>query len=350
MPTRKGTPWGELGVDTQCDFDECSYDSANVSSGYEADVLDEAEKLINACDDFEIDGYLQFIKDMQEYPVLDKEQEAEKFRTLNSCEPGSAQYKRCREELINANLRLVISVVSNEFRNHETTVMSFQDMIQEGTIGLNKAIEKFDVKQGYKFSTYATPWIRQSIQRAIADHGLAYRLTPNKHAKLKRVMAIRNRMECELGRLPTTQELAAESGIRAADIDELVSLAAPIFSIDMTFNAEGQFAPGDGDITLGAKIADEKTSYIEDNFAEKADRNRILDIAHKCLNKTAYMIFEARHLCEKPESFESIGTRLGCSREYIRKIDALSINMIRYIYQKGHAPPKKGKFNTKSIT
>ena len=69
MPTRKGTPWGELGVDTQCDFDECSYDSANASSGYEADVLDAAETLINTCDDFEIDGDLQFIQDMQGIPA-----------------------------------------------------------------------------------------------------------------------------------------------------------------------------------------------------------------------------------------------------------------------------------------
>lgn len=347
MPTRRGAPWDGFGLEMQCDYDDCFYDDMAASPAYEAGVLNEAENLINACDDFEIDGYLQFIKDMQAYPVLNREQEAEKFRILHSCEQGSAKYRRCREELINANLRLVISVVSNEFRHHETIVMSFQDMIQEGTIGLNKAIEKFDVTQGYKFSTYATPWIRQSIQRAIADHGLAYRLTPTKHARLKRVMAIRNRMEGELGRMPTTQELATESGLKPGDVDELVALASPVFSIDMTFNAEGQFSSGDGEITLGAKIADEKTSYIEDNFAEEADKSRILDIAQKSLNKMAYVIFEARHLCDKPESFESIGARLGCSREYARRIDALSINIIRYIYQKGHAPPKKGKFGAK---
>lgn len=350
MPARRNAQWDTPPKwnEWQESDEDYGHTHSDKKDDYDTETLADAEKLVDACDDIEIDGYLQFIKDMQQYPVLDKDQEAAKFKMLDSCDPKSEEYRKCREEIFNANLRLVIRVVSDDFRNHETTVMGFQDMIQEGTLGLNKAIDKFDVKQGYKFSTYATPWIRQSIQRAIADHGLTYKLPPSKHAKLKRIMAIRNRMEGELGRPPTTQELAAESGIRATEIDELVAIAAPTFSIDMTFNTEGLLSPGDGEVTLGAKIADESTSHIEDNFAEKADHARILDIAEKCLNETAYLIFKARHLCDKPESFESIGARLGCSREYARKIDSLSINMIRYIYQKGHAPPKKGKHSSKN--
>lgn len=332
------------------DYD-AEYDSENLSYGdepntdYEDDVLDEAEQLVDACDDVEIDGYVQFISEMQQYPLLSREEEIEKFKALKACTPGSKEYKKIREEIFNANLRLVISVVSNEFRNHATTVMSFQDMIQEGTFGLNTALEKFDVTQGYKFSTYAMPWIRQSIQRAMADHGMAYRLSPNKHAKMKKVMAIRNRLENELGRLPTIKELAAECGFKPKETEELVNIATPAFSIDMAFNANdgNRLISGESEVNLAAKISDETTSHIEDDVIEKDNKQRILDIAKKCLNPMAYAIFIARHLCDKPEPFKSIGQRMGFSREYVRKLDALSMNVIRYVYQRGHMPPIKKK-------
>lgn len=334
---------------------EDEYDSENLSYGdesnsdYEDDVLDEAEQLVDACDDVEIDGYVQFIKDMQQYPLFTKAEEAEKFRALKAAKRGTKEYQKIREEIFSANLRLVISVVSGEFKNHATTVMSFQDMIQEGTFGLSKALDKFDVEQGYKFSTYATPWIRQSIQRAIADHGMAYRLSPGKHTKMKRVMAIRNRMENELGRLPSIKELAEESGIKATEVEELINIATPAYSIDMTFNANGSGQPvNENEMNLASKIADESTSRIEDDFMGRENGKRILDIAKKCLNQTAYTIFVARHLYDKPETFESIGLRLGYSREYVRKVDSLSMNVIRYIYQKGHMPPHKGKGTRKN--
>lgn len=328
---------------------ETEYDSENLSYGdepktdYENDVLDEAEQLVDACDDVEIDGYIQFISDMQQYPLLTREEECEKFKALKACKPGSKEYKKIRDEIFNANLRLVISVVSNEFRNHATTVMSFQDMIQEGTFGLNTALEKFDVTQGYKFSTYAMPWIRQSIQRAMADHGMAYRLSPNKHAKMKKVMAIRNRLENELGRLPTIKELAEECGLKTGETEELVNIATPAYSIDMTYKTAdmGRIMSGEGDMNLASKIADEATSHIEDDVIDKDNKQRVLDIAKKCLNPMAYAIFVARHLCEKPEPFESIGQRMGFSREYVRKLDALSLYVIRYVYQRGHMPPVK---------
>lgn len=334
------------------DYDT-EYDSENLSYGdepkdetqtdYKDDVLDEAEQLVDACDDVEIDGYVQFINDMQQYPLMSREEETEKFKALKVCKPGSKEYKKIREEIFNSNLRLVISVVSNEFRNHATTVMNFQDMIQEGTFGLNTALEKFDVAQGYKFSTYAIPWIRQSIQRAMADHGMTYRLSPSKHAKMKKVMAIRNRLENELGRLPTIKELAAECGFKPKETEELVNIATPAFSIDMAFNTNdtNRLISGESEINLASKISDETTSHIEDDVIERDNKQRILDIAKKCLNPMAYAIFVARHLCDKPEPFESIGKRMGFSREYVRKLDALSMNVIRYVYQRGHMPPLK---------
>lgn len=325
-------------------------DSENCRICEEEDVWNEAEELVDACDDLEIDGYVQFVRDMQQYPLLTKAQEVEKFQALYNAAPGSREHWKIREEIFNSNLRLIIKVVSSEFRNHTTTVMSFQDMIQEGTIGLNKALCKFDITQGYKFSTYATHWIRQSIQRAIADHGMNYRLTPNKYAKIKRVMAIRNRMEDELGRFPTTKELAAESGLREAEVDELVSIAIPTYSVDRVLNPESRGVSGESEMTLGTIIADETSSHIEDDITRKLERQRILDIAKKCLNPTAYSVFVARHLYDKPESFESIGARLGFSREYIRQMDVKAINAIRYIYQNGHVPPPQKVSNTTDMT
>lgn len=204
------------------DYGESDTQDTDTNDTPEYEYIDDAKQMLETCDDVEIDGYVQFLRDMQQYPLLSSNEEAALFKQLKETEPGSKQYKIIKDKLMGSNLRLVMKIVNDEFRYSTSVAMGTLDMIQEGIFGLNIAIDRFDISRGFKFSTLATYWIRQKIQRAIADHGLNYHVSPSKHLKMKRVMAIRNRLENELGRLPTIQELATESGVRATEVEELV--------------------------------------------------------------------------------------------------------------------------------
>lgn len=328
-------------------FDYGESDTQDINKTEPTECLDNAKQMLDTCDDVEIDGYVQFVRDMQQYPLLSKKEEIELFEQLKKATPGSKQYKAIKDKLVGSNLRLVMKIVNNEFRYSTSVAMGTLDMIQEGIFGLDTAIERFDVSRGYKFSTIATYWIRQKIQRAIADHGLNYHVSPSKHIKMKRVMAIRNRLENELGRLPTTQELADESGERPAEVEELVHIAMPLYSTDMPYSNDGTPSTGEQAVTISSRVADETTSHIEDDFIYEDDKKRILEIANKCLSGIAYEVFNLRHLQEIPESFNNIGKRLGYSREYVRKLDEKAMLVIRYIYKHGHTPPHKRRRSRK---
>lgn len=330
------------------DYGESDTQDTDTNDTPEYEYIDDAKQMLETCDDVEIDGYVQFLRDMQQYPLLSSNEEAALFKQLKETEPGSKQYKIIKDKLMESNLRLVMKIVNDEFRYSTSVAMGTLDMIQEGIFGLNIAIDRFDISRGFKFSTLATYWIRQKIQRAIADHGLNYHVSPSKHLKMKRVMAIRNRLENELGRLPTIQELATESGVRATEVEELVHIATPLFSTDMAYTKDGEPATaGEQVVTIGTRVADESTSHIEDDFVYEDDKKRILDIANKCLSGITYEIFSKRHLQEIPETFESLGKRLGYSREYVRRLDNKAMLAIRYIYKYGHTPPSRKRRSSK---
>ena len=154
------------------DYGESDTQDTDTNDTPEYEYIDDAKQMLETCDDVEIEGYVQFLRDMQQYPLLSSNEEAALFKQLKETEPGSKQYKIIKDKLMGSNLRLVMKIVNDEFRYSTSVAMGTLDMIQEGIFGLNIAIDRFDISRGFKFSTLATYWIRQKIQRAIADHGL----------------------------------------------------------------------------------------------------------------------------------------------------------------------------------
>lgn len=159
-----------------------------------------------------------------------------------------------KERLVNHNLRLVVSIARRFQGVSELTLL---DLVQEGVVGLMRAAEKFDWRRGFRFSTYATLWIRQAIQRGMATQGRTIRLPVNVAQRERKVTAAERRLELELGRTPTTDEIAGASGVPPDQVQELRDLGRTLASLDQTVAA-------DGDTTLGELLPSDATPVDEE--------------------------------------------------------------------------------------
>ncbi|MDO8185418.1 sigma-70 family RNA polymerase sigma factor [Conexibacter sp. JD483] len=182
-----------------------------------------------------LDALQLFLRRASRYPLLTAAQELELARRI---ERGDLAAK---ERLVSHNLRLVVSIAR---RFQGVSELALLDLIQEGVVGLIRAVEKFDWRKGFRFSTYATLWIRQAIQRGMASHGRAIRLPVNVAQRERKVAAAARRLEAELGRQASIAEIAAASGLPHAQVTELRELSRTLTSLDQVVGA-------DSDTTLG---------------------------------------------------------------------------------------------------
>src|SRR5919107_6075366 len=186
------------------------------------------------------DGLDTFLHAIGRVRLLTKEEEVDLAQRI---ERGDLDAKR---HLIEANLRLVVHNAKRYRRDPRAGgELTFLDLIQEGTIGLIRAAEKFDYRKGFKFSTYATLWIRQAIQRGLADRGRTIRLPSNVAQRERQVAAATRRLNVELGREPTVEELADASGVPLAQVLELRDASRVVASLDQPVGEEGDTAFGD---------------------------------------------------------------------------------------------------------
>ena len=211
--------------------------------------------------------------------------------------------------MINSNLRLVVHV-AKRYRGHG---VPFGDLIQDGVIGLNRAVEKFDWRKGFKFSTYATWWIRQAVQRSVAGQARTIRVPTHVHERRQTLNRHSRKLELDLGRPPTHEELAKASGLELKHVEEALSVAEARASLNSPV--------GDDDSELGDLFADENADDPE-QVAENALRARAVREALSELPERERRILELRFgLDGEPQSLEAIGAELGLTRERIRQLE-----------------------------
>jgi RNA polymerase primary sigma factor len=259
------------------------------------------------------DAMQLFLNEIRRYPLLTREEERELAQRV---EAGDAEAK---ERMVNSNLRLVVSIAKRYQGQGELTLL---DLIQEGVLGLIRAVEKFDWRRGLKFSTYATLWIQQAIQRGLANQARSIRLPVHVVERQQRVSRAERTLLSRLGRDPTDEEIAEQSRLPVERVAEVRELPRTVTSLDRPIGE-------DGDASLGALIADESDEGPTADL-EVSLREDLLEKALAELPERERMVLEARYGLgdHQPETLQEVGRRLGVTRERVRQIERQALERL----------------------
>jgi RNA polymerase primary sigma factor len=255
-----------------------------------------------------------YVRQIGDGPLLTPLQERELARRKDD---GDEAAKR---RLIECNLRLVMSIT----RNYTRAGVPLLDLIQEGNLGLIRAVEKFDYKLGYKLSTYATWWIRQAVTRALADQGRTIRLPVHVAEQTRKVLRARRILAQKLNRDPLIPEIAKESGFPPERVQELLELIEDPVSLETPV--------GDGESIFGDLIEDTKSDQ-PDAATAKMLRSRELAGALRRLNPRMRRVLALRFGLdgESPQTLEQVGIGLGITRERVRQLEARALRELRQV-------------------
>jgi RNA polymerase primary sigma factor len=258
--------------------------------------------------------------------LLTHEEEVELSR---QAEAGDQEARR---RLIEKNLRLVVSVA----KKYRGMGLPFEDLIQEGNIGLIKAVERFDPEMGHRFSTYATWWIRQAISRAISDKGRVVRLPVHAGEKARKVARVRNALSAELGREPTAEEIAESLGWSVQEVNAVIGFLPDATSLDRPAGSE------DGAPKLGELVEDERASEVPDAVIREMENARLREAIEGMADRERRVLVRRYGLDDRePATLTELGAELGLTRERVRQLQRNAERQLR-----GRSAPTPGKSST----
>ena len=241
-------------------------------------------------------------------------------RTLSLAEKGEAEADAAKKQLIEANLRLVVSIA----KRYTNRGMAFLDLIQEGNIGLMKAVDKFDYRRGYKFSTYATWWVRQAITRAIADQARTIRIPVHMIETINKIVRTQRLLQQELGRDPTTEELARRLEISVAKVRKVLRVAQEPISLETPVGEEEESHLGD--FIVDKRVASPSEAVINLNLREQTAE--VLKTLSPREEKIIRMRFGLQG--DSEHTLEEVGQHFAVTRERIRQIEAKALRKLRH--------------------
>jgi len=257
------------------------------------------------------DSLQLFLADVGRHKLLTASEEVSLAKRIERGDPVA------KRKMIESNLRLVVSIA----KGYRGLGVPFLDLIQEGTLGLNRAVEKFDWRRGFKFSTYATWWIRQSVQRAVANHARTIRVPVHVVERQQKLSRAARRLEVELGREATKEELAEATGLPIQHVDEALGAAHASVSLNQTVGA-------DDEGELGDLFADREAADPFDE-AEESLRRQSIRRALDALPERERRILELRFGFEgEPWTLEAIGHELDLTRERVRQLEGQALKRL----------------------
>jgi RNA polymerase primary sigma factor len=259
------------------------------------------------------DPVRMYLKEIGKVPLLTAEEEVSLARRIERHDMDA------KRKLIEANLRLVVSIA----KRYVGRGMLFLDLIQEGNLGLIRAVEKFDYRKGYKFSTYATWWIRQAITRAIADQARTIRIPVHMVETINKLIRVQRQLLQDIGREPSPEEIAAEMGTTPQKVREILKISQEPVSLETPIGEEE-------DSQLGDFIEDEDATIPVDavsDIMQKEELNNVLNTLTHRERKVIELRFGLKG--EHPRTLEEVGQKFGVTRERIRQIEAKTLAKLK---------------------
>ena len=323
------TTLGKLNVEIVADIDADDTDSHTIETDEDEDEVSSEKKIsidLSVDSGVNIDDPVRmYLKEIGRVPLLSADEEIVLAKQIEAGAQEDATYKdiqlskKAKKKLVDANLRLVVSIA----KRYVGRGMLFLDLIQEGNLGLIKAVDKFDYTKGYKFSTYATWWIRQAITRAIADQARTIRIPVHMVETINKLIRISRQLLQDKGREPTPEEVAEGMGITAERVREIQKIAQEPVSLETPIGEEEDSHLGDFIEDQDAIAPDDAASYIllqeqiEDVFTCLTDREQQVLILRFGLKDG------------KPRTLEEVGQHFNVTRERIRQIEGKALTKLR---------------------
>lgn len=273
-----------------------------------------------------VDPMTLYMREISRYDLLTAEQEVELARAIAT---GS---EAARQKMINANLRLVVKIA----RRYINRGLPLPDLIEEGNIGLMRAVEKFDEAHGCRFSTYATWWIRQSVERAIMNQARTIRLPVHVGKEFNAMLRTTNRLRGELGREPTEREIAASMGKTVQRVQDLHGVSVRTESADELLHEDGDFDLYD--------VTEDESAPLPDDQLDRRIRHDLLNIWLVHLTDKERAVVRLRYgldSSDDPWTLEAIGHHIGVTRERIRQIQVVALQKLRQLIEKENLGPEE---------